>query len=209
MENVPEPFWRGVLRSLENVYQEGWQRSHNDPLYETTEARFILPYTRRALFERQLRHTATLCGLPNTTMDNVARNCSYSLVRAGRFAFTASAIRTQNDVTRPASFRKQHASVNDFLRAPTLAFMNSQEIFAPDEIYAIIVHLPNAFDPTQLGFAGIGIPSADTESWLEYPWNLIDLISIYHQERPQPSSSEDDRAHPKIKKDRKRKGDDE
>jgi hypothetical protein len=154
-----------------------------------------------------LRVAATASNLLCAIMNNVKQNCAYSLVRAGRFAFTASAVRGEGDITRAAAFRRQRASVNDFLRAPTLPFMNTPEIFTPDEIFGIIVHLPNAFEPKELGFAGIGIPSVDTESWLERPWNLIDLVGAYEARRSDAPPMDDDRAHPREKKDRKKKGD--
>lgn len=204
LDQVPSDFVRRVVEVLPNLYHEAYQRSFHDPALEAPEARYILPHQRRVLFERQFRRIASDCGLPTVILPHAGRNCGYTLVRAGQFVLTASAVRGENELVRPAVSRRQHATVNRFMRSPTFSFFNPPSIYEANEIYGILLHGPDAGDQKLPGFACLGFSSADTRQWIEnFPLQRVMLAQAGQISIATQLEEQEDKAVPVLKKTKK------
>ena len=202
LDQIPEGFIRQISNVLPRVYNEAYVRSFHDPAWGEPEGLYILPHNRRVLFEYQFRQLALDSGLEASPWLHAGRNCVYTAVKSGQFLLTASAVESENDLTRPAVSRRQHASINRLLQNPTFAFIDTSNFYTVDTIYTIVTHGPDKGEPKEPGFLSLGIPSSDGRSWVKrYPF--VELLQGYTS-RKDTAEKVRDLAMPTLK--RKRKG---
>ena len=183
LDHVPEVFIRRLMHIVPIVYQEAWERSYSDPAWDEPEARFIHPLHRRVLVESQFRRIGREVGLDTRVELHNGQNCEYSVVRAGPFFVTVSAVETEKVFPRQAVSREQNSLVNFMLDQMTFPSMIPH---ASDEdaqtVYAIITHGTDGGNLRSPGFLNFGIPRASGRSWAEQ-FSFTRLINGYDTRR--------------------------
>jgi len=167
IDDVPLRFVKAVIERTPLVYKEAYSRSYEEPAWDEPEAQYIIGHNRRVVFEKMYRTEAINAGLAVDVQSN-GRNCSYTLVRSGRFILTASHVQNQSEVTKPALFREQFAGINKLLTNPLLPFLELDplQLSRADNVYAIVLHGCESRNPQNVGFMRLAFPSADSEAYV-------------------------------------------
>ena len=201
IEEVPRDFVLDLSRMIKWIYGEAHQRVFEDPAFRRSEALWLLPFARRALFESKVVELADRHNMQYQSVVTEHETHTYNIVRCGRFQFTGSAVRGVDQIPRQAMFREQHARINSFLRYPTLDFMGKSRLDEAEYIYGIILYGSEASGSAQPSFTSIAIPAENAPKWAAN-WSLQELATAYAKP-PQAKKLIDDKAFPKKRRKRR------
>jgi len=207
--DFPPSFIRMITEGMPRVYRESKEKVFNDPDYEESDKRYLLPHVRRLHTEKLLRESAEKSGIKTSIEKTSSGMHEYTLVRAGRFSLTACYVDLPNRFPRVATHRTQYAAINNFLPQILLDLDDSNVVQLPTvgDIYAILIHgsEPNnneANTNEAPAFLRLGIPKHNRASWED----TIDLIEIMETQAIKYQKPEEDmqaqlqEAHPIFKK---------
>ena len=203
---LPQKWVMEVMRVWPQLYKEAYERSFNDPAYDTTEGHDKIGVERRALCEKQFRRISVDHGLDAKAIPNRRKTSYYSLLRSGRLILTQSAVQHEWQMARPAMFREQHAALNEFFMSPTLfdwerALPNLSDPGCP---YAVLFHGPAPGKPSELGFLVLGFPR---EGKRDTPFRFpLSLIAQTQSGKWTPADDIEDRVNPRFRKKKKEEG---
>ena len=197
---LPVGFVEDLIAAQPEIYQQSYEATYNGPLtLADAHAEFLWPYYRRAYFETRAMEIGGKYGLRCGIEQNASRNHKYTIIKAGRFLLTSSHVTQHLSDLQPATFRKQHASLNSLLPQLLMQEIIPDAIAAPGDLYAIIVHCAGWKDSEgeHPGFLKLGIPSQNNTHW-EQEFEFAEILGAY----PQATPSVEDQATvaPKWKK---------
>jgi len=205
IKELPPSFITDLQHAVPNIYREAHQQAFVQPLWEDSEARYLIGHFRHALFAAHFRKAARNAGLKTGLQRVPTGSYQYTWVRAGRLLLTASAVQSEDDAElRYAEFREQHATVNHLLTNPVLPFMDQADLNALETVYGIVVHAPYEDDKSQCSYVGIGIPAHETMQWVER-LSLAELSKAQAETNRAETEQLEDQAFPR-KKDKRKEG---
>jgi hypothetical protein len=204
IQDVPLKFITNIIQKTPGVLRDAHGRAFEEPAWDEEEAQHSLGYFRFWLFQPMLRREAAKIGLEATVEYNKANNTPYTLIRARRFLFTGSHIKSKKDMPPTAWFREQHAALNEGLVNPYLPGFDTHKLLHANDIYGIICYSESVDDVNALGLMQITFVSADSK-------RIVDVVDLFelHQvmlERARAIAQQEvavDIAHPRLKKKKK------
>ena len=207
-KSVPVKFIDHLIRRQEWVYAEARHQCCDNPLWSEPEARWMLGYTARSIFENELRKAAIASGLRVEDADHLGGNCSYVKVSAGNFRITAHRVPSPGSFVDPCESRRQDAAVNQLmdeyineglLCAPLPRIQQAKEI----QIYLLHGELDNQAG-VRMPFLELAAPDWELS---KYQWqcSLSDLRQLYVADAriAGTETALEDRARPKPKQNKK------
>ncbi len=111
---VPKQFTTRLLERQQSIYQQSIATAFNES-WTATEARNVLPYIRRGLWESDFRKAAIECGLRTFDIPHAGENCSCVMVKADGLILTEHYVDGPGQFVRDAESRKQNTAVNKWL----------------------------------------------------------------------------------------------
>jgi hypothetical protein len=111
---VPKEFVTRLLERQQPIYQQSIAIAFNES-WTATEAKNVLPYIRRGLFESDFRKAGIECGLKTFDMPHVGENCSCVMIKADGLILTEHYVDGPGHFVRDAESRRQNAAVNKWL----------------------------------------------------------------------------------------------
>lgn len=211
-ENVPDPllqqevlttvlretnpvFWNTLMQRNRWAYSEAFESVDKDtrPLPDQKKAKLL--DERFYLCERALHDAALAAGAVSSGQKITINNWVYTIARVGAISIIQSYVPSQNDFTRPAKFREQHAALNNFLSRPQLALGDiAPEIFDISSVAGIVVHGPRGRPFTEafqrLEFVNFCVPSEDYKRW-EVNLSVSEILAAFAAEPVAPSAQRD------------------
>jgi hypothetical protein len=192
---------------MTRAYSEGFMSVEKDPLVLRAQKPAKLLDDRFYLAETALHEAAKDAGAVSSEQKVEINGWVYTLVRSGGVCLMQAYVQSPSDFARPARFREQHATLDDFLSRPQFAFGDiPPSIFDVARVAGIIAHGPvsKKFDEEQqrLGFLNFCVPSEGYRRW-EIILPVVEIISTF-----QSISAPDQRdiAKPVLRRNRKQEG---
>jgi hypothetical protein len=201
-------FWRPLAQGLTWAYGDAYQSVVNDPGVLPEQRPHKLLDDRFYRAEKAFHDAAVAGGLVSSGQKVEVNGWNYTLVRGGGLAMLQHYMQTPDDAARPASFRKNHAALNDFLDRPQLALGDvDPQLFQIAQINGFVIHGPVSkkfSEETQrLGFLHFAVLTKEASAPIV---NIPVAEIIAHLEAAAiPDGEQRDVAKPEFKKLRKKK----
>lgn len=203
---LPLSFLERLLESLPGIYSEAYQMAFADPLLEKPEAEYLMPHSRRAIFESVVRNAALAGGLRAEALYTLNRTARFTAIQAGELILTVSYECKKGWGVREARFRSDRSALNKRLAQRRFESMDTPDMLAASSgtVYAILLHGADDSDRTKPGYMEFGFPDSDNNVLVDRI-NFMDVLEAARLKNPE--SAPQDSAFPTWKRQPKEKGD--
>lgn len=199
LEAIPPQFAVGLLSSYPRLCAEAEQVVEQHPLIEGAPAKYAIPHLRRALVESAVLREAKEAGLVAYDKPNANGSSSFTIVKAGRFVFTASYVDTPGKNVRRAVFRSEAAELNEFFdQADMFGFDKVEsdvpEIVLADAIYGILLYGGDGVNH----FIEVAFPNSSGNGYVDR-YKLSDILEALNMRKTSNSDNQKFDVSPKPK----------
>lgn len=199
VEAFPQGFWEELGALAKTLYSGVFEEVAADPECLQSQRMSLLWQKRHFRMEALVVRAAKNHGVAASEEKIVTNRCAYAYLCPGRVAMTQSYVPETGRLPRPARFRRVLAAMNEFARAPELAF--GDKIFAvhaPKVVAGILIHSPVGYkfeaSAQRLGALGFYVPFPDYSGWV-VNLSLTEILAGY-----KPVARREDKALPTFKK---------
>jgi hypothetical protein len=206
-KEVPMAFFMDCIYELVKDYDRCFRSVHKDLNLSETDAKWLIPYVRRAMVEDSIKRVSREHGIDFSIKKNRkgswGGNCPHTEIEKGHFKFIFHAVDGPSKIIRRARRRVSLANKSGLLfppkdfpdQYPNLGVvLHGPDFRKPEEIYENL---------SRVGFVTLGFLSPEF-TYLHQPIDLIKYFNLELYPETKEESNED-RVHPELRKEIKTK----
>lgn len=200
-QHVPSTFFQEIAERSDAAFHAAYS-IWSSASFEEPEQRAMLGHIRHAKLEAAIRASGAAAGMLVTAPHTDPKGGRYSVVQSGPVVLCRAKVACSAAVPCANKYRGEMAAINAYLSPQQLDLFEVTPIRDTGEIFGFILTVADEEKPSIPKFIGLGVPDFSMTGWLLLK-SIGEVLASYQAEVPGPL----DQAHPKLKKNLRRKGD--